>query len=238
MAQDAEELKAQIAQTREDLGQDLDVLSEKVTPSKVVGRRVDAAKGSLLGLKDRVMGSAEQLTSDMGSAKDSAGQSIAGSAHDLSAAVQGAPAQAKAKASGNPFAAGVVAFGVGLLVSGLFPSTEAEKQGVVKLKDSAQPLLEPIKAQAQQAVTEVKDNLTPAVQDAAASVKDSATSAVDATKGSAAEAVDTVKGAATDSAATVKDSATDSTGTVADQAKSSAGSVQDTAKANAPRSGR
>ena len=36
MGQDPEELRAQIAQTRQELDKDLDVLAEKVTPSRVV----------------------------------------------------------------------------------------------------------------------------------------------------------------------------------------------------------
>lgn len=55
MAADPQELKAQIAQTREGLGGNLDLLAEKVTPSKIVGRRVDAVKGSIGGLRDHVM---------------------------------------------------------------------------------------------------------------------------------------------------------------------------------------
>ena len=83
MAQDAEQLKAEIARTREDLGGDLDLLAEKVTPSKVVGRRVDAAKGALSGVKERVMGSADSLSSQMGDAAGNAGSVVSGQVSSL-----------------------------------------------------------------------------------------------------------------------------------------------------------
>jgi len=64
MGEDPQQLRAEIAQTRAELGQDLDNLVEKVSPSKVVERKVDATKEAVMGLKDKVMGSAS-------SAKDS-----------------------------------------------------------------------------------------------------------------------------------------------------------------------
>ena len=70
MGQDPEELRAEIARTRAELGQDLDVLVEKVTPSKVVERKVDATKEAVVGVKDKIMGSAS-----------SAKESVMGSTH-------------------------------------------------------------------------------------------------------------------------------------------------------------
>ncbi len=229
MAQDAEQLKAQIAQTREDLDGDLDVLAEKVTPSKVVGRRVDAAKGALTGMKEKVMGSADSLRSSGGDAVGAAGSAASDRAHQIGDAVQGAPAAARARTSGNPFAAGVVAFGVGLLVASLFPAGEAEQRGVDKLKDAAKPMLEPLKEQASEAAGEIKDNLAPAVKSAADSVQQSATEAAGTVKDTASQKADTLKESAADSADTVKGSAADSAGTVKDTAADQAGTVKDTA---------
>ncbi len=64
MGEDPEQLRAEIARTRAELGQDLDTLVEKVSPSKVVERKVDATKEAVVGVKEKIMGSAA-------SAKDS-----------------------------------------------------------------------------------------------------------------------------------------------------------------------
>ena len=48
---------ADIEQTRANLTRDIDELSDKVSPAKVVERRKEAAKGRLGAVKDKVMGS-------------------------------------------------------------------------------------------------------------------------------------------------------------------------------------
>lgn len=165
--QDPEQIRAEIAQTRAQLGQDLDTLAEKVTPSKVVERRVDATKeavssvkekimGSATSAKDSVMGTAGSAGHSVGDTAGSAGSSVAGAAHATadaagsavgtvgSAAAQ-APTVAKQKAAGNPIAAGIVAFGLGWLVSSLVPASQKEQQGASRLKDAAQQAAEPAK---------------------------------------------------------------------------------------------
>ena len=58
MGQSPEELRREIEQTRRELSYDVDTLSDKVSPSRVVERRVDRTKASLAGVKDKVMGTA------------------------------------------------------------------------------------------------------------------------------------------------------------------------------------
>ena len=154
MGQDPEELRAQIARTREDLGKDLDVLAEKVTPSRVVERKVDATKEKVVGMKDRIMGTASDAAgsvsgtassagSSVGSGLGTAGQAVGDTASSAASLVAQAPEQAKARTAGNPFAAGIVAFGVGWLVSGLLPASKAEQRGALKVKEAAQTVAAP-----------------------------------------------------------------------------------------------
>ena len=42
----------------------------------------------------------------------------------------------KRKTQGNPLAAGVIAFGLGMLVSSLIPSAEKERDAVSRLQDN------------------------------------------------------------------------------------------------------
>ena len=57
-----EQIQADIERTRANLSSDVDRLSEKVAPGKVIGRRVDSVKGGASSLRDRVMGSSDQST--------------------------------------------------------------------------------------------------------------------------------------------------------------------------------
>ena len=69
-------IRRQIEDTRRELSYDVDALNEKVNPSRVVDRRVSAAKGRVSGLKDKVMGSASDTTSSaQGMASNAAGTS-------------------------------------------------------------------------------------------------------------------------------------------------------------------
>ena len=136
---DPEVIRQQIEDTRRELSYDVDALNEKVNPARVVDRRVTAAKGRLSNIKEKVMGSAQDTTSQAhGMASNAAGsvQGAASSAADSvqSAAstavstVQQAPDMAIRQTQGNPLAAGLIAFGVGWLVSSLLPASEKEKQ--------------------------------------------------------------------------------------------------------------
>ena len=54
-----EEIQQDIERTRSQLSNDVDRLTEKVTPGKVIGRQVDTVKSRANSLKDRVMGSSD-----------------------------------------------------------------------------------------------------------------------------------------------------------------------------------
>jgi hypothetical protein len=93
--------------------------------------------------------------------------------------VSNAPAQVKDKARGNPLAAGLIAFGAGLLISGLIPSSQREQQAVSTLQDKAEPL----KEKATEAAKDVASNLREPAQEAAQSVKQTAAEGVESVKG-------------------------------------------------------
>jgi uncharacterized protein DUF3618 len=180
---DPDEIRAEIERTRAGLSEDVNALADSVNPAHVAGRQVDKVKGAVFGVKDKVMGGTDSSNSE---SKLSSAQS----------AVSGAPAQLGAQARGNPLAAGLIAFGVGALVSSLLPASSAEQQAATKVKDAATPVLSDaakemsghLKEPAQQAVEAVKGTAT----DAASTVKDEGTSAAQDVKGQAQDAKDTV----------------------------------------------
>jgi hypothetical protein len=183
VSNDPDEIRAEIERTRAGLSEDVNALADSVNPAHVAGRQVDKVKGAVFGVKDKVMGGTNSPGSD---SKLSSAQS----------AVTGAPAQLGAQARGNPLAAGLIAFGVGALVSSLLPASAAEQHAATKVKEAATPVLSDaakevsgnLKEPAQQAVEAVKGTAT----DAASTVKDEGTSAAQDVKGQAQDAKDTV----------------------------------------------
>lgn len=190
MTNDPDQIRSEIEQTRSNLSGNVNALGEAVTPGNIARRQAEKVTGAAVGVKDRIMGSADDATS---SAKDS--MSSAGDA------VAGAPSAARRQTRGNPLAAGLVALGVGWLVGSLLPSSEKERELAVNLKEKAAPVVEEAQAKAK----EVGENLRQPAMDAAQSVKETAQDAADTVKNEAQHAKDDVQASAQESGQTVKD---------------------------------
>ena len=179
-----EAIQQQIEHTRADLSDDVDRLTEKVSPPRVVGRQVDRAKSRASSLKDRVMGS-----SDQGSGLRGAGDSLGSAAGSAKDAVSSAPDTVRAQTQGNPLGAGLVAFGVGMVISSLLPPAQAEQHLASRAEDKAKELAEPVKQAGQQ----LAEDLKPAAQDAVQHVKSTAQGAAQQTTDQARSAAEDVK---------------------------------------------
>ena len=204
---DPDVIRRQIEDTRRELSYDVDALNEKVNPARVVDRRVTAAKGRLTSVKEKVMGSAHDTTSSAhGMASNAAGsvQGAASSAADsvqsvassAAGAIQGAPDTVVRQTQGNPLAAGLIAFGVGWLVSSLLPASEKEKQLAQQAESAVREHKDAILEPAKQAAQEIGEQLKPAAQDAVESVKSTAQDAAATVKDEGQSAVQDVQGQA------------------------------------------
>lgn len=198
MSENPDAIRADIEETRRRLGSNVDAVADKVTPSHIVQRQTDKVKDAVSGVKDKVMGAADSMTDKVqagtGSATD--GVSRAGSA------VGDAPQKLTAKAQGNPIAAGLIAFGAGLLAASLIPASDKERIAADNIKTAAEPLTtqvtdtakemaQGLKEPAQEAVENVKATATEAAQN----VKQEGQGAADDVKGRAAGAQDNVRNA-------------------------------------------
>jgi hypothetical protein len=221
---DPDEIRADIERTRATLSDDVDNLAESVKPKSVARRQVDKVKDAVGGVKDRVMGSDEDdySSSTVGGKASAAKDAVADKAYatkdavadkayaakdtvsekasEASEAVREAPATVKRKTQGNPLAAGVIAFGLGMLVSSLIPSSEKERQAVSQLQEN----LEPVKQKATEVARDMGESLKPAAQEAAESVKGTAQEGVESVKQEGQSAAQDVKGQAQDSRDTVQ----------------------------------
>jgi uncharacterized protein YjbJ (UPF0337 family) len=189
MAEEPDRLKQDIEQTRASLTRDVDLLAEKTSPSRVAKRRWTA-------VKERVMGSASQVgdstSSAVGTVQDKAsqlGDTVGEKAQDAAAAVRSAPRMVTEQTQGSPLAAGVIAFGVGMLAAGLIPVTEAERRAGQQLKENSGELTDRVKDVA----GDMKDELTGTVQHAAREVKDTARDAAETTRAQAQDSAQQAK---------------------------------------------
>ena len=213
---DPDEIRADIERTRAALSDDVDDLAESVKPKNVAGRQVGKVKDAASNLKERVMGSDDDdysgsAVGTVGDKASSAKDAVAGKAYgtkdtvserasDAREAVRQAPRRMKRRAQGNPLAAGVVAFGLGMLVSSLIPSSEKEREAVSQLQQN----LEPVKEKATEVARDVGESLKPAAQEAAQSVKTTAQEGVEAVRQEGQSAAQDVKDQAQESKDTVQ----------------------------------
>jgi gas vesicle protein len=214
MGQNSEELTttpADIAATRENLSRDIDELTDKVNPARVVDRRKEAARSRFGSVKERVMGAVPSPSlSSSGGSGGGIGSSVSSAKDSVSGSASGALGTVESKAQGNPLAAGLIAFGAGMLISALIPASEKEAQAaqraVEAAKEHGQPLVDEAKSVGQQMGQDLKESATDSAQQ--------------------------VKATAQDSAQTVKEQGQDSARTVKDQGQASAQTVKDDARPN------
>jgi hypothetical protein len=190
MSEKPDVIRADIEATRARLGTNVDAVADKVTPSNIVQRQTDKVKGNVkdavFGVKEKVMGAADHTAGNVHSATGTAGAHLGGAG----AAIGDAPAQVKTRTQGNPLAAGLIAFGAGLLVSSLIPASQKEREAADALKTAAEPL-----------TTE----LTEAAKDIAEGLKEPAQAAMENVKATAADATEHVKAEGQGAVADVKD---------------------------------
>lgn len=186
---DPDQIRREIAETRGDLSRNVNALGEAVQPSSIAKRQAEKVTGAAVGIKDKIMGSAED-----------ARYSVSDSASGVGDRAGDAVGSAKRRTQGNPLAAGLIALGAGWLLGSILPSSEKERQAAVAVKEKAEPALEEAKAVAQDSAQHLKE---PA-QQAAQQVKDSAQGAVETVKAEGQQVGQDVKASAEDSRATVQ----------------------------------
>lgn len=212
MSDNPDAIRSDIEATRARLGTNVDAVADKVTPSNIVHRQTDKVKDAVTGVKERIMGAADSATSTVQDRVHSGGGHTTDALHstgdtlhgakdtaaaklsDAGTAISHAPDQVKTKTQGNPLAAGLIAFGAGMLVSSLIPPSQKEREAAQQLKTAAEPL-----------ATQVTDAAKDMVQD----LKEPAQEAMENVKATATEGVQNVKNEGQGAVTDVKDRATD-----------------------------
>ena len=164
MSNDPDEIRRDIERTRGELSNDVNALGDKVNPGSIARRQVGRVRGAATAVKDSVMGTASDAADSTQHAASAVGE-----------AVSEAPSTVADRAKGSPIAAGLIAFGLGLLASSLVPASRPEQRAAQAVKETAEPVLQELTDAAKQTA----QNLQEPAQHALAEVKATATDAMD-----------------------------------------------------------
>lgn len=185
MSQTPEEIRRDIERTRSNLNSDVDAVAEKVRPSSIAHRQTDKVKQGFVGVKDKVMGRADDVSGTVSAKAHHAADQSGSMMHDAGEAVKDAPHQVASKTQGNPLAAGLIAFGAGWLVSSLIPASKQEHRAAEALKEKAQPMVSELRDTAKGMAEDLKEPAREAAQQVKATASDAADTVKTETKGAA-----------------------------------------------------
>jgi cell division septum initiation protein DivIVA len=189
MGKSASEVRSEIEGTRQDMSETIDAIADRTSPGRIIQRRRARMAGGLRSVRERVMGRAQDTYSSAG---DSA-YGVAGSARDTAGSVvegaRQAPEKVVEQTQGNPIAAGLIAFGGGLLVASLIPPSETEQRIAGQVAEKTQP----VRDELQRAGQEVVDDLRSTAQQGAEQVKQRASEAAGTVQEDVRSSAGTVK---------------------------------------------
>ncbi|THA28683.1 DUF3618 domain-containing protein [Streptomyces sp. A1277] len=209
MGTSPEQVRADIDATRDRLAQNVDALADHTSPKRMVQRRTDRVRSAATGLRHRVMGAASDTGSQAAERTRQVTQSAQESAGQVGDAVKEAPEKTMRQTQGNPLAAGLIAFGAGLLAASLLPESPAEQQAASRIADQAGEAIEPVKQAAVESAQHLKEDVTEAAKHASEQVKDTAADAASTTREEARSQATQVTEQARESGQRVADEARD-----------------------------
>jgi hypothetical protein len=158
--EDVEALRADIEETRRRIAANLAELERKTDPARIradaSARVKDEARGQVRRVRERVMGAADG-DGDVGDA-------------------------AAERTRGNPLGAGLIAFGAGMILASVIPTSQDEQRAVAKLRARYE---EPAKARAKETAQAVREDVEPEARRASQRVQRQAQEGAQRTKGDA-----------------------------------------------------
>ncbi|MDA0565696.1 DUF3618 domain-containing protein [Streptomonospora sp. S1-112] len=187
-----DQIRGDIELTRAELTRDVNRLADRTSPRAIARRRTEAVRHRAHHMRERVMGSASQTS---GSMKEGGGQAMD--------AVRSVPDQVVHQTQGNPVAAGLIAFGAGLLAASLLSESKAERQAAQRLREEAGDAVRPVEQSVAESAERLKGGARESARQAAEEVKGSAQGAAQATGRQAQEDARHVSETARDSGQTV-----------------------------------
>lgn len=171
MGAEPEALRADIERRREEMGQTLDAIGDRVSPGRIIERRKNRMNDGIHSARERIMG----VMSDSSTMVSDATSSAADSVRDTPDAV-------RAQTAGHPLTAGLVSFGLGFLVAAAFPKSEAEARAAQKLVEKVEPVKDELMSAGREIAEDLKQGATEAGQQVKETATEAASSVSDTTK--------------------------------------------------------
>ncbi len=191
------ELRQHAEADRARMGETLEAIGDRLSPASMVERRKAAVGERFRRVRESVMGSPGYMEPSSGGLRERASQtasSATDAARTAADKMQHAPEMLADQTRGNPLAAGLVAFGAGMLIATAFPRTRTEQ----RLVATAQPQLESAKQELRDAGRDLadsaKDQAQQAAQEVSSAGKEAASNVADQAKSSAQHVADQARG--------------------------------------------
>lgn len=209
MAERTTELRHDIEETRARMTGTVDAIEDRVSPGRVIDRRMAGVRRASTRLRHRMMGAPRHMASSAGSGTRQAGERVAeagssaaetasSAASTMREQVAEIPERIEHGVEGNPLAVGAVAFGVGVLVGSLPPAAdkEAELAGqiVEPLQEEARSMGQEVARAAKEGAQEAVGQTREAATEAMGEVQDQAKGAAGEVAGRAEQAKDEITG--------------------------------------------
>jgi hypothetical protein len=194
MGKSASEVRADIEDTRQDMSETIDAIADRTSPRRIVDRRKKRVAAGWRSVRERVMGRPEAAYQSAGDHARQLSDTARGAAGSVADTASQVPDKIVQQTQGNPIAAGLVAFGAGLLAASLVPPSEPEQRLAGAIRQQTQPLQDELKEAGRQVAEDVKST--------------------------AREGAEQVKQRAQDAVGSVQEDVRSSAGHVGDQARS------------------
>lgn len=184
-----EQQRAQVEQQRAKVDRDLDAISDHVKPSHVAQRAGGRVRRRVQQMRDSVMGTVHDAGDDVSGSVHGAVEATEDAARRAGQAVAAVPERVEAGTRGQPLVAGVVAFGAGVVLGAVLPSTRSEQELARRmapelehagdrvadeLRGAADHVASDVGDEAQAAVVDVRETATEAARQSMATLGSSA----------------------------------------------------------------
>lgn len=177
MGQEPAELRRDIERRRDDLGETIDAIGDRVSPGRIIERRRNRMTEGVRSLKDRVMGTVSSGTETVGDAAGAVREHVG-------------PDAMRQQTAGSPLGAGLVAFGIGFLVAAALPPTRRETEVAHQAHDALGPAKEALTESARTVASDVREEASAAAQDVKQTASDAASTVAESAKQQAAATTD------------------------------------------------
>lgn len=207
-----DELRREAAMERDRMGDTLEAIGDRLSPERMVERRRAAVGRTWYRVRTSVMGSPdyeepatarmrEQARGTAQSAMDTAKEGAQTAADTAKQAAQGVqrgiqqtPETIKEQAAGNPIAAGLVAFGTGMLLASLLPKSQTEERVAQQARPELEGAMEQLKSAGQDVAGQAKEHAQDAAEELRSHGTDAASNVAEQTRDSSREVAADLRG--------------------------------------------